>query len=477
MAELRTLDAVTAQMALTILEEGDVVIAPTDTHYTILASPHSPEGCRRVYEVKERDPDFPLTVFLSSPEHLDRVARVSEPVRRLAHETWPGFLTLIVPKKTDAVPDHVTAGLPTVAVACHRHPDFRALLEMLGGYGACTSANRSGAGPDLVTLDDAAEQVADQVKLLIDGGQPIGSAGNTIVDLTSGVPVLVREGAVPAAQVKRLLPELVDNTTVYKNQLKRRQQSVATWRPTLQGRTALVTGAARGRGSELVRVLAMAGSTVFVGDKSADGVLVVDELRAQGLDAHFVQFDVTDPASWSQAATTVSGQSDGLDILVNNAGYCEGASITEASLDAWDLAFKVNATGAFLGIKAAVPLMRDGGSIVNVSSLFGLRTDRLTGVSYEASKGALLPLTRAAAADLAHRQIRVNAVAPGLIRTPLTEHHFQDSQTLAEINSRIPLGRPVDIADIVDAVLYLASPVSSYITGTVLPVDGGQLAT
>lgn len=475
MGDVRAFDSEVAQAAVKLLEEGDVIVAPTDTHYTILAAPHSQGGCRRIYQVKDRDPDFPLTLFLSSPEELGSVACVNDQTRRLASEIWPGFMTLIVPKRAEAVPDHVTAGLPTVAVACHRHAVLRTLLEKLGGYGACTSANRSGSGAELIRLSDAFEQVGGRVPLLIDGGEPAVSAGNTIVDVTGSKPVLVREGVVPADRIRQLLPDLVDNAAAYKQELKRRQQSVATWRPTLNGKSALVTGAARGRGSELARVLALAGSTVFVGDKSEAGGSVVDELRAQGLQAHFLQFDVTDGAAWKRAIDTVLGRAGRLDILINNAGFCECTPFDETSLSTWELAFNVNVTGTFLGIQAAARVMQVGSSIVNVSSAFGLRSSDLTGVAYQASKGALVPLTRNAASQLAARQIRVNTVAPGLVRTPLTQHHFDDADTLSRIIGEVPLGREVDIADIADAVLFLASPLSSYLTGVILPVDGGLL--
>ncbi|WP_432093448.1 SDR family oxidoreductase [Streptomyces sp. bgisy100] len=460
-----------------LLRDGHVVVAPSDTHYTMAADPANPSATARIYRAKEREADFPLTLFLAGPELLDTVAVAPDEVRALARSLWPGYLTLILPKRSEAVGDHVTAGLPTVAVACHRNPVLRELLEAVGGYAACTSANRSGQGGDLVTLDDARAQVGDRVALVLDGGEPSeAGTGNTIVDLTGERPVLVRHGEVPLSDIAALLPGIEDRAATYKEDLRRRQRSVGTWRPTLAGRTVLVTGAARGRGSELARVLALAGARVHVTDRDADGAALAAELTEQGLDARFHTLDVTDPQAWQDTVRAVVAETGTLDVLINNAGYFEAQDLGDLTEDSWNLALKVNTGGALHGIRAAAAVMRPGGSVVNISSAFGLAASDLVGVAYQTSKGALLPLTRAAAVRLGKDGIRVNAVCPGLIRTPMTEPLFTDPATRDRIRGDVPLGREVSIWDIVDTALFLASPVSDYLTGVAVPVDGGLSA-
>jgi len=230
---------------------------------------------------------------------------VDDRVKALAEDLWPGGLTLILPKRRSKVPDYITAGLPTVAVACHRNPVFVELLQKIGGWGVCTSANLSGQGEQLVTFRQAADQLGDKVSLMVDGGPAVSDSGNTIVDLTGRTPLLVRAGRIALTDVRKHLPDLVDRTKDYKTRLKRRQQSVATWHPTLAGMTALVTGAARGRGSELVRVLAQSGVRTLVTDKSETGESVAEELIAQDFDVEFRVLDATDPVQWDDAVKHV----------------------------------------------------------------------------------------------------------------------------------------------------------------------------
>ncbi len=457
------------ERATKILASGNAVVAPTDTHYTLLADPTNPVATAQVYQIKERDPDFPLTIFLSNPNSLDRVAVVTDAVRQLAKEQWPGFLTIIVPKRNEIIPDYVTAGLPTVAVACHHNPILTQLIENIGGYAACTSANRSGQGKDLITFAEARQQIGDRVPLLIDAGEPIASKGNTIVDLTGPLPLLVREGEIPIDKIRTYLPDIVDKSSTYKTDLKRRQRSIATWRPTLEGMTALVTGAARGRGSELARVLAHCGVHVMVTDRVSKGESIADELQTQGLEAEFRTMDVTDPSAWEATTARIIERWGRLDLLVNNAGYFESLPLKKLDNHTWEQAFQVNTYGALYGLRTVAAMMHDGGSIVNMSSVFALTARPYAGIAYETSKGALLSLTRSVVSQLAPAGIRVNAVAPGLIRTPMTEELF----TTHDVTTDIPLGRTIDIFDIVDSVCFLASPVSSYITGTILTVDGG----
>lgn len=209
----------------------------------------------------------------------------------------------------------------------------------------------------------------------------------------------------------------------------------------------------------------MAGATVFVTDRNAVGASVADELAAEGLNARFLELDITDAEAWRAVVEQVIAATGRLDILINNAGYFDAAALDELDPHNWELAFAVNTTGALHGIRATARVMEAGSAIVNVSSVFGLLGTDLVGVAYRVSKGALLPLTRSAAVQLAPRGIRVNAVCPGLIRTPMTETLFADPGTRARILAQVPLGREVDVFDIVNAVLFLASPISGYTTG------------
>lgn len=471
MAAKRTenFDSNLTDQAAQYLRSGKVIIAPTDTHYTLMADPLNVEATAEIYKIKERDPDFPLTVFLSDPSQIDCVAIVDERVHQLVKEHWPGFLTLIVPKRVEAVPDHVTAGLQTVAVACHHNPIFVKLLKQIGGYAACTSANLSGQGADLITSTDAREQLGRRVSLFIEGGKADASKGNSIVDLTGSVPVLVREGEIPFGVIRSFLPNIVNQSATYKMELKQRQRSVATWRPTLEGKIALVTGAARGRGSEITRILANCGVHVLSTDISIEGESLVRELKEEGLDVEFCTLDITKLSSWNKAVEEVIAHWGKLDLLINNAGFFNSDTLDKLDEGVWQTALQVNTSGAIHGLQAVSSIMGAGGSIVNMSSVFGMKGRSYTGIAYEVSKGALLPLTRSTARQLAIKGIRVNAVAPGLIRTPMTEKLFESQNITAEV----PLGRAVSIFDIVNAVCFLASPVSEYITGTVLTVDGG----
>jgi NAD(P)-dependent dehydrogenase (short-subunit alcohol dehydrogenase family) len=237
----------------------------------------------------------------------------------------------------------------------------------------------------------------------------------------------------------------------------------------LEGRVAIVTGAARGQGASHAERLAREGARVV-------GVDVLDEageetaarLRGDGLDVAYRHLDVTDPAGWK---ALVAG-CERLDVLVNNAGIIHVAPLLEESLEDWNRLLAVNATGTLLGMQAAIPAMRaaGGGSIVNVASIFGV-TGSEGYVAYTASKAAIVAMTKTAALEHAADRIRVNAICPGGVSTPMNENEPEGG-----VVPLTPLGRRAHVSEISGAVAYLASDDASFVTGTELVIDGGYLA-
>lgn len=236
----------------------------------------------------------------------------------------------------------------------------------------------------------------------------------------------------------------------------------------LSGRTALVTGGARGQGAAHVERLAAEGAVVYLADVLEDaGTAEAERLRSAGLDVTFVHLDVADEDSWAAVASRLG---DGVDILVNNAGILHTAPLDEESLDAWRQLLDVNLTGMFLGIRTIAPLMPSGGSIINISSIFG-RAGAAGFGAYTTSKFGIIGLTRVAALELAERGIRVNVICPGGVATPMA-----DPNRGSPIIDATPLQRYAQATEIAAVVAFLASDDSSYMTGAEVPVDGGYLA-
>lgn len=247
----------------------------------------------------------------------------------------------------------------------------------------------------------------------------------------------------------------------------------------LKGRVAVVTGAGSGIGREIARVFAAEGARVVGFDLSADSVAaVVEELAAAGADRPFaLTGDVRDPAAVEAAASAVCAEAGQIDVLVNCAGIREIRNVLEIEPKEWRAVIDVNLNGLFYWCQTAARQMQNtgGGSIVNLASVGGL-----IGLSnrpaYSASKHAIVGLTKSLSRDLAPEGIRVNAICPGVIRTPMTESYWTDERFQRELEVVVPLGRAGVPDDVAQAALYLASPMSSYVTGVALPVDGGWLA-
>jgi NAD(P)-dependent dehydrogenase (short-subunit alcohol dehydrogenase family) len=240
----------------------------------------------------------------------------------------------------------------------------------------------------------------------------------------------------------------------------------------LDGRTALITGGARGQGAAHARRLAEEGARVVTGDVlDAEGEATAAKLRADGLDVDYVRLDVTSRADWERAVGHAVERGGGLDVLVNNAGIIHVNPLLDETLEDWNALLAVNVTGVLLGMQAAIPALRarGGGSIVNISSIFGLAGAEGY-VAYCASKAAVVGMTRTAALELAGDRIRVNAVCPGGVRTAMSDNEGTGVVPLT------PLGRRADVREISGAVLFLASDDSTFVTGTEIVVDGGYLA-
>lgn len=238
---------------------------------------------------------------------------------------------------------------------------------------------------------------------------------------------------------------------------------------------ALVTGGARGLGSAAVRLFAARGASVVICDVRTDeGQILAAELVDSGHRAQFLALDVASIDDWMRVAQTIASELGALHILVNNAGIIARRGIMEATLQDWNRVMDVNVTGAFLGIRQLAPLMRDsgGGAIMNVSSTAGLIAHH--DVAYTASKWALRGLTKAAALDLVHWNIRVNSVHPATIATDLTD--AAPDGHLEANRYAIPMGREASAEEVAEVILFLASGSASFMTGAEIAVDGGLSA-
>jgi NAD(P)-dependent dehydrogenase (short-subunit alcohol dehydrogenase family) len=242
----------------------------------------------------------------------------------------------------------------------------------------------------------------------------------------------------------------------------------------LGGRVALVTGAARGQGAAIARRLAAAGASVIAGD-----VLPEVETLAGELPQHVqaARLDVTDAASWQQTLEHGLERFGRLDILVNNAGVLHRADLAHETRDAFEAIWRVNCLGAFLGMQAARPHLRASGRGVIVNTLSTAALTAFAGhAAYASSKWALRGLTKVAALELAAEGIRVNAVVPGPVLTPMVLR--DDDLDAAERLGRTPLGRAGLPSDVAELVLFLVSDASAFMTGAEVVIDGGQtLAT
>ncbi|WLI77557.1 SDR family oxidoreductase [Kosakonia sp. H02] len=244
----------------------------------------------------------------------------------------------------------------------------------------------------------------------------------------------------------------------------------------LQGRTALVTGATRGIGRACAIALGKAGASVALGCRNlAEGKVLAAEMQQQGINAFAVKMDMLSLTAINQAINQVATLSDGkIDILVNNAGLSHPAAALDVTAEDFDEMFFLNVKGAFFAAQAVARGMKTqgGGTIINIASQAGVVA--LPGEPvYCMTKAAMIHMTKCLAAEWAQYHIRVNAVAPTFTRTDSTQHWLNDPAVLASLIGRIPLGRVAETDDIAAPVVFLASGASAMITGATLAIDGG----
>lgn len=248
----------------------------------------------------------------------------------------------------------------------------------------------------------------------------------------------------------------------------------------LDGKIALVTGAARGQGEAEARMFASEGARVVLADVLDDeGRAVADDI---GDAAHYVHLDVRDEAQWQAAVDECTGRFEGLHVLVNNAGIAKFGPVAMMPEEDYREVIDVNQVGVFLGMKTAVPAMVQtvassdrGGSMINVSSVDGM-IGMLGVVAYVASKFAVRGMTKTAALELGQFGIRVNSIHPGGVDTPMLDPAREIGVDLREIFARVPMGRVGTPEDVARLATFLASDESDYCTGTEFVIDGGLLA-
>ncbi|MBI2242496.1 MAG: glucose 1-dehydrogenase [Nocardioides sp.] len=246
----------------------------------------------------------------------------------------------------------------------------------------------------------------------------------------------------------------------------------------LEGRVAIVTGAASGIGKVTAQRLAEEGAAVLVTDIQVEaGEATVKELEEAGGSAAFIRHDVTSEADWEAAFAKAAEELGGVDILVNNAGMGDIKPIEETTLAEWDRTVAIDQTGVFLGMKIGAPYLKrsEHASVVNISSIFGTSGGFGVSPAYHAAKGAVRTLTKNVALHWATEGVRVNSIQPGFIATPILEQSRDTPiwDGMVQLTPMARLGRPEDIAA---GVAYLASDDAAFVTGLELYIDGGYMA-
>lgn len=248
----------------------------------------------------------------------------------------------------------------------------------------------------------------------------------------------------------------------------------------MKDKVALVTGAASGMGAATARLFAREGAkAVIVADLlDKEGAEIVAGINKAGGKASYAHLDVTDEAGWKALVDKIVAQHGGLDVLVNNAGISGSAEKDLYDTAAWNRLMGINATGVFLGMKHGIAAMKKSkrGSVINLSSISGIVGQGFIHVGYNASKGAVRLITKAAAAQHGRDGIRVNSVHPGLMPPMRTSGRTADPETRAKTLKGVPMGRAGEVDEVAYAILFLASDESSYVTGAELVVDGGWTA-
>ncbi|MBS0475264.1 MAG: SDR family oxidoreductase [Proteobacteria bacterium] len=248
--------------------------------------------------------------------------------------------------------------------------------------------------------------------------------------------------------------------------------------PNFTGKVVLITGASSGIGRATAVAFGRAGAKVVLGDLNEEAAATASQIKAAGGEALFVKTDVSQPASVEALVQAAVGAHGRLDVAFNNAGLLpRTADLADMTTEDFDRTIAVDLRGVFLCLKYEIRQMlsNGGGAIVNTASVAGLVAD--PGMApYVAAKHGVVGLTKAAALDYATRNIRVNAVAPGLVATPMTERWLADPAFKGKLLQNSPIGRAAQPEEIAGTVLYLSSDAASFVTGQTYVIDGGQTA-
>ncbi|MEF8780888.1 MAG: glucose 1-dehydrogenase [Haloferacaceae archaeon] len=249
----------------------------------------------------------------------------------------------------------------------------------------------------------------------------------------------------------------------------------------LTDEVALVTGGARGQGRAEAKLFAEHGATVVIADiRDELGRETAASIRDDGHEAVYRSLDVSSESDWEETVASIEAEFGRLDVLVNNAGVISGKSILEETVEGWNQVIDVDLKGVWLGMKHGIPLMREtgGGRIVNISSIYGIIGGFGDSAAYHAAKGGITILTKNAAVGYADDDIRVNSVHPGVVDTRMGDHDEEpeDDSGPERLLEVTPQGRGGTAEEIANVVLFLASEMSSFVTGVNLQVDGGYTA-
>ena len=239
------------------------------------------------------------------------------------------------------------------------------------------------------------------------------------------------------------------------------------------GKVVLVTGSSRGIGAEMIKAFGKRGAQCvvnYVADTQAQNKADAENVATELKDPLVIECDVTQPGQVESMMTEIRDKWGGLDVLVNNSGIIHDRTIKKMSMEEFESVVRVNLTGTFTVTQKAAAILRSGGRIVNLSSVSG-QMGLFGQANYSSSKAAIIALTKVSAREFARQNITVNAIAPGFIDVGMSKG--MSEEVTANFIKQIPLGRLGEVNEIVDAALFLASPMSSYITGHVLNVNGG----